>query len=73
MSHKKETQKVELLNMATYNLFGTPEYCLPLLIDLRDGWLENRKKSTLHVRAIMTINLVILNLEVMIENNLKKI
>lgn len=49
---------------------GTPEYALALLIPLRNEWVRG-VYTTPRIQNVGTLNLVILNLELMISNQSK--
>lgn len=46
---------------------GTPEYCLAILINMRNAWLSNSVRTSERTLDIARINVVILNLELMID------
>jgi hypothetical protein len=61
---------VVMSQMIAAKKVACPEICLSLLINLRDGWLQSGMQSIM-AHDIVTLNIVILNLELMIENNSK--
>lgn len=60
-------QIVDLTEMDA-KIVGTPEYILPFLIEIREGWIKNRlaTRGTASISAML--NVIILNTELMIEN-----
>lgn len=55
----------ELPKMTSHDIEDTPEYCLPFLINLRNGWLSDVLRPITQ-DDITVLNIVILNLELMI-------
>lgn len=52
---------------------GTPEYILPYLISLREGWLKDGLRTTNRNDVTAQFNIVIMNLELMIERKSKEV
>lgn len=50
---------------------GTPEYVLTLMVQMRAEWLNSATTIVRKEDVIRTVNLVIFNMELMIENQAK--